>query len=48
MQLNDDGLISWRIEKDVSGDFPVVVEVQDEHGGKTRLSFRVKIKRVKK
>ena len=48
MQINNEGIISWRIEKGVCGDFPVVVEVQDEHGGKTRLSFRLKIKRVKK
>jgi len=48
MQLNDDGLISWRIEKGVCGDFPVVVEVQDEYGGKAILSFTVKIKRQEK
>ncbi len=48
MQINEQGLISWRIEKGLSGEFPVVVEVQDGYGGKAILSFKVKIKRVTK
>ncbi len=48
MKIDENGLISWTINKDISGEFPVVVIVKDTYGAQTLLSYIIKIKRAKR
>ena len=41
------GLIKWKIEKGVQGEFPVEVSVKDAKGAETLVSYTVKISRRK-